>query len=213
VAQAGGRHLGALDAVSYLAPGVEAATVRAGGEAVYWYVSVLASEVSPGENARAVARRKADGLDASFRAILDETEPEDLRLDELFDRDPIEDWGTGVVSLLGDAAHPMLPHTGQGAAQAIEDAVALGLALDGADDLGLALRRYARVRARHVRSIVLRGRRIAAATTTNSRFVGWLRAAAVRRMPMSRLVAAYLHAGAADPHRELRRAASESGHR
>lgn len=47
----------------------------------------------------------------------------------LFDRDPIASWTAGRVALLGDAAHPMLPFLAQGAAQAIEDASALGEAL------------------------------------------------------------------------------------
>ncbi len=43
----------------------------------------------------------------------------------LFDRPPIESWSRGRAALLGDAAHPMLPYLAQGAAQAIEDALAL----------------------------------------------------------------------------------------
>jgi len=39
----------------------------------------------------------------------------------LFDRDPLDRWSVGRVSLLGDAAHPMLPYLGQGAAMAVED--------------------------------------------------------------------------------------------
>ena len=46
----------------------------------------------------------------------------------LFDRQPIRRWTQGRVTLLGDAAHPMLPFYAQGAAQAIEDAGALGRA-------------------------------------------------------------------------------------
>ncbi|MDJ0450067.1 FAD-dependent monooxygenase [Methylocystis sp. JR02] len=46
----------------------------------------------------------------------------------LFGRPPLESWSQGVVTLLGDAAHPMLPFLAQGAAQAIEDAEALGRA-------------------------------------------------------------------------------------
>ncbi len=49
----------------------------------------------------------------------------------LFDRKPIASWTAGRVALLGDAAHPMLPFLAQGAAQAIEDASALGEALAG----------------------------------------------------------------------------------
>jgi salicylate hydroxylase len=89
------------------------------------------------------------------------------------------------VTLLGDAAHPMLPHTGQGAAQAIEDGVALGLALAGArdDDLAAALRRYERVRSRRTRPIVRSGPRIARITTTHSAFVARVRNGVLRLVP------------------------------
>ncbi len=47
----------------------------------------------------------------------------------LFDRDPMERWAAGRATLLGDAAHPMLPFLSQGAAMAIEDAYVLACAL------------------------------------------------------------------------------------
>jgi salicylate hydroxylase len=51
----------------------------------------------------------------------------------LYDRERLATWTRGRLTLLGDAAHPMLPHTGQGANQAIEDAVALATVLSRAD--------------------------------------------------------------------------------
>jgi salicylate hydroxylase len=61
----------------------------------------------------------------------------------LLDRQPLRQWSFGPVTLLGDAAHPMLPFFAQGAAQAIEDAAALArrLAQDRTDPMA-ALRRY-----------------------------------------------------------------------
>jgi 2-polyprenyl-6-methoxyphenol hydroxylase-like FAD-dependent oxidoreductase len=47
----------------------------------------------------------------------------------LCDREPVKNWSNGRVTLLGDAAHPMLQYLAQGAGQAIEDAVVLGEAL------------------------------------------------------------------------------------
>ena len=49
----------------------------------------------------------------------------------LYDRRPLESWTKGRLVLLGDAAHAMLPHLGQGANQAIEDGVALSVLLEG----------------------------------------------------------------------------------
>jgi salicylate hydroxylase len=51
----------------------------------------------------------------------------------LFDREPLSTWTSGRLTLLGDAAHPMLPHAGQGANQAIEDAIAVATVLSRAD--------------------------------------------------------------------------------
>jgi salicylate hydroxylase len=51
----------------------------------------------------------------------------------LYDRRPLASWTKGRLILLGDAAHAMLPHLGQGANQGIEDGVALAVFLDGRD--------------------------------------------------------------------------------
>lgn len=66
----------------------------------------------------------------------------------LFDRRPLRTWCNGRLTLLGDAAHPMLPHLGQGANQAIEDGVALGVLLQGrsARDVPAVLRAYEALR-------------------------------------------------------------------
>jgi 5-methylphenazine-1-carboxylate 1-monooxygenase len=58
------------------------------------------------------------------------------------DRDPVERWSFGRVTLLGDAAHPMYPIGSNGASQAVLDAAALSEALAGAEDVPAALREY-----------------------------------------------------------------------
>jgi salicylate hydroxylase len=66
----------------------------------------------------------------------------------LFDREPLPTWTRGRLTLLGDAAHPMLPHAGQGANQAIEDAIAIATLLRHADQASAprALLIYERLR-------------------------------------------------------------------
>src|SRR5262249_18605145 len=60
----------------------------------------------------------------------------------LFDCPPLASWGKGRVTLLGDAAHPMLPYLAQGAAMAIEDAAVLAACLERHPDVPAALRAY-----------------------------------------------------------------------
>ena len=61
----------------------------------------------------------------------------------LFDRDPLPFWSRGRITLLGDAAHPMLPFLAQGAAMAIEDSVVLARSLsESAGNVAAALKSY-----------------------------------------------------------------------
>ena len=77
----------------------------------------------------------------------------------LYDRDPIPAWTKGRATILGDAAHPMLPYLGQGAGQAIEDGCVLAAALDKhADDPIVALELYERSRRPRASRVVLTSR-------------------------------------------------------
>ena len=77
----------------------------------------------------------------------------------LYDRDPIAQWTRGRATVLGDAAHPMLPYLGQGACQAIEDGVVLAAALAArADDPVAALALYERSRRPRASQVVLASR-------------------------------------------------------
>lgn len=76
------------------------------------------------------ARKLLDALDEVTRSALHV-------------RDPMPQWAKGRATLLGDAAHPMVPFMAQGACMAIEDAVVLARALDSdPDDIDAALARY-----------------------------------------------------------------------
>ena len=82
----------------------------------------------------------------------------------MYDRDPLERWSTGRITLLGDAAHAMLPFFAQGAAQAIEDAFALAGCLRNArrDSVQDVLERYDRLRRPRARQVQVmsRGREV-----------------------------------------------------
>lgn len=90
----------------------------------------------------------ADELHLRFRdavptvkALLSKIET--WRMWVLCDRDPIKEWSKGNVTLLGDAAHPMLQYMAQGACMAMEDAVVLADQMADADgDLAAAFLRY-----------------------------------------------------------------------
>lgn len=64
----------------------------------------------------------------------------------LCDRDPVERWVEGRVTILGDAAHPMLQYAAQGACMALEDAVCVSHMLGAHEDIDAALAQYQRQR-------------------------------------------------------------------
>jgi salicylate hydroxylase len=72
------------------------------------------------------------------------------------DREPIGSWTHGRVTLLGDAAHPMLQYLAQGACMALEDAVTLGEAVRASGgDLPSAFARYEKARVARTARVVL----------------------------------------------------------
>jgi salicylate hydroxylase len=111
---------------------------------------------APGD-ATALAQEFA-GWDPLVLAIL--TEANNTFRWGLYDREPLAAWTRGRLTLLGDAAHPMLPHAGQGANQAIEDGVALATVLARADRTSVprALQIYEALRRAHTAGVQQRSR-------------------------------------------------------
>jgi salicylate hydroxylase len=102
----------------------------------------------------------------------------------LYDRDPIPRWTRGRVTLLGDAAHPMLPYLGQGACQALEDGAVLAAALTAeAADPATGLARYERTRRPRASRVVLTARERGLSNHLASPWATWRRdvSIAVRR--------------------------------
>ena len=100
---------------------------------------------APANRDEVLARYPAATWPPAVRALL--AAPQRWQKWALYDRSPLAAWGRGAATLLGDAAHPMLPYLAQGAAMAIEDAAVLAqcLALRRNNPAG-ALRAYERER-------------------------------------------------------------------
>jgi len=174
----------------YFGPGIEAGLANAGESSVYWFVSMPAATATAGpSDPESVRDRAITGFAGDFRLVALTTRPEDMRLDELFERDPLPAWGAGPVTLLGDAAHPMLPHAGQGAAQALEDAAALGRhsadrsALGTSDALAAALRAYEAERVPRTEAIIRLARTNARIGMIRNPAVRWVRDGVIRLVP------------------------------
>ena len=95
--------------------------VPVGGGRVYWFLTGDEGEVSGRDSALDAVR----GWKGPLSDLIATTEPNAVLFNDLIDRDPDSRWGTGPITLAGDAAHAMLPSMAQGANQALEDASAL----------------------------------------------------------------------------------------
>ncbi|RWA04709.1 hypothetical protein EKO27_g10391 [Xylaria grammica] len=88
-------------------------------------------------------------FDESLQTLLNMADAESLKVWELLDMDILPTWVNDRLGLLGDAAHPFLPHQGQGAGCAIEDAAALGVVLQSGvtpDEIPERLQLYETIR-------------------------------------------------------------------
>lgn len=134
--------------------------------------------MAPGDLARHFA-----GLPAAVPAILGATPPEQLIWNDIADLKPLRRFAYGRVLLLGDAAHATTPNMGQGACQAIEDAVVLGQCLQQEKNLGLALARYEQRRLARTAKVIRLSRLLGAVSQWQNPLLRSARNAAFRTMP------------------------------
>jgi 2-polyprenyl-6-methoxyphenol hydroxylase-like FAD-dependent oxidoreductase len=137
-----------VDFLLFWGAGAKFVCFRSGPARLSWE-AIVASDPggrdAAGGSKRAVLDHFA-GFTDPVLPVIEATDEAAIFRTDVFDRPPDKRWGSGRVTLLGDAAHPMTFAVGQGAAQALEDALAIAEALDGATDVEGALRGYEQMR-------------------------------------------------------------------
>ena len=149
-----------------------------GGRA-YWYVAFR------GEHDPEALTRTLSEFAPELREVAEATDPAAVLTHRLYDRDPASTWGRGAATLLGDAAHPMLPFLGQGACSALEDAVALGESASDGGDRETIARAYEERRLAPTAKLVKGSRTAARAALAGSAPARMVRNALIRAAPAS----------------------------
>ena len=128
--------------------------------ATCWYCTVKAADARFVDEAgrKEAIRARVATYPAPTLSLLDAESEHPITRAVIVTNDLSKPWVHGRVALLGDAAHALAPHLGQGAGQAIEDAAVLAECLGASGDVPAALRAYEHRRKDHVRGIARQSR-------------------------------------------------------
>ena len=169
-------------------PGTVAGLVPLADGRLYWFGTrpAPAGEQDTHERRKREVLERFAGWHPAVGRVVEATPAEAILRHDILDRPPRRGWSCGRITLLGDAAHPMTPHLGQGACQALEDAVVLADRLAdaaGAADVPRALAGYEAVRYRRTAPLVRRSRLVGRVAQLRSPALRRLRDAAMVRVP------------------------------
>ena len=177
VARGAGGRLPLRRALAVMGRGMHAGFFHCGGDDLYWFLAcntgLSKRSATPGDKAEILA------LTASWpavpRTIIEATDEAAILRNDVFDRPGREVWGSGRVTLLGDAAHATTPNLGQGACQAIEDAVVLAASLRDAATIEAGLRDYEARRRERANFVIAQSWRFGRIAQLANPLGAWLR--------------------------------------
>ncbi|ATH59445.1 MULTISPECIES: FAD-dependent monooxygenase [Staphylococcus] len=138
----------------------------------YWFISITAKENDTKIHAFAKPHLQArfNHFPNEVRQVLDKQSETDILLHDMYDLNPLKTFVYQRVVLLGDAAHAMTPNMGQGAGQAMEDAIVLANCIQ-TYDFDMALQRYNKLRVKHTKKVIKRSRKIGKIAQRTNKFV------------------------------------------
>ena len=152
---------------------------------IYWFAVADAPPGGTDVDVRGELLTRFGAWHEPVGAIIEATPPDRIVRTDIYDREPIARWHAGRVVLIGDAAHPMTPNLGQGAGQAIEDAVVLDECLAASSSIEDAFTRYEQRRVARANSIVRASRRFGAIAQWSNPIAAWIRDRAMSLTPAS----------------------------
>ncbi|MVM28632.1 monooxygenase [Spirosoma sp. HMF4905] len=154
---------------------------------LYWFATLTAPandarmrQLTPDDLLRQFA-----GYASPIRDVLSRTPDNALIWSDICDLKPLERYAFDNVVLLGDAAHATTPNMGQGACQAIEDAVVLADELARGGAIPAAFQRFEQRRLKRTQTIIETSRRIGAVAQLENRWLTTLRNGLFRLLPAS----------------------------
>jgi 2-polyprenyl-6-methoxyphenol hydroxylase-like FAD-dependent oxidoreductase len=169
------------------APGARFAVHHCGPGRVFWYATRNVAEGSPDapDGRKAEVRRLFQNWHQPIPEVIEATPAPGILRNDIMDRKPLARWGRGRMTLLGDAAHPTTPNLGQGACQALEDAVVLADSLRQSGDVEPALRLYEQQRQRRTAAITNVSWRLGRVCQWENPLACWLRNTLAQLLPVS----------------------------
>ena len=159
--------------------------VPVGPEEIYWFAvdNTPAGQTDPPDELKLLLRDLFTSFRDPVKPLIEATPTEDILRTDVYDRRPVREWGRGRATLLGDAAHPMMPDLGQGACQAIEDAVVLADRLFNTTSIESGFREYEQVRMNRTTRLVKGSLRFGRIAQWENPLACWLRDTLARSVP------------------------------
>jgi 2-polyprenyl-6-methoxyphenol hydroxylase-like FAD-dependent oxidoreductase len=155
------------------------------GDKIYWYACINAPERD--EKMRRMTPEKLarhfEQVHSPVEMVLASTSQDQIIWNDVADLKPLKHFVYGRIVLLGDAAHATTPNMGQGACQAIEDAVVLAQCLQREPELAKALKQYEKRRRARTAKVIEMSRRLGQVAHWHNPLLGRIRNTIFRAMP------------------------------